>query len=1013
MNGRERRQRFFVRRGYQELSKAENMSLPPDFISDKAGSFSNINKANGCTSRNELRSLIIRTSGLSSASKATPMKQDISEMESSTPNETPAKRGRPKKEQSTPNETPLKRGRPKKEQSTPNETPLKRGRPKKEEGASNETPMKRGRPRKEENTPNEINNRRGSQKKDDLTARKTPNKDSNSFQNTSNVDVMQEVEVHPTQETTTTNKNILSKENQGESSSQIKYHPAQESTISTNVNIRNDENENELITNNLNESSEREVSENIRENAKRKEPMEDDDTFQGQKLISNGTMTRSGRLSNATNIPKDDISSKRIKIDYNESDDDDDEYVPEEKVEDNKEEINEIDMEVEHPKIEDIKQIKSMDNNSKINDYNYSNTFNESDNLNQDNGLSQKQNDSNYTQVIESPKNDKIKPTLARSRKIESEIRKQRTDLSLHRRMNDIYSAVAKADGIVEGSRELYQVYQNYVYGEMNPKAQEIDRVTMNRALGKLKEQGRLKETIISIPTYTGAPNRRKIVFLADIEIDSEKIRNKKEAIGHDLSTMYTKKPVLEAIQNDAVGIISMRNPRLNRARLPDNFIDDSKRDETRNAILTDIRACAGSYGYIFGKVAKARIVYLNLLRELLNKSKISSIINLEDGIFDIEYFRFDIPIGKHMEMLPWTNPVPEAYTYVNDSDNAQIRIKDLPENLKIVTSEIFKRKHRHINEALRLLWYLKLIEPLERINLTDNENFSNPKNYKHIQLSLKNKISYFKLNRNVSHLLLGESPKFIDTDIIMNNLNDAEKYWDELKSTTISKEKLSKKHFHQLEFEFTSLEDVVKIMERPTSWLPNFSMTNLQKLFLTSFINKSKKVDLSQFDQDLQLLSYTCAAPVDIIHNFIENELHKKKLNEESAEKSKAVKLVKSAKYNESIKAKTKSVREKLSNETPSIKSSEKSKVKKSKSNRKRDDLIESEGITVSPIEKDDSTHSEPRYTKKRLLSNVKLDQNEASFRYKRPLEHVIGKPIEEIIEENKIICKFNLLFL
>lgn len=959
MNGRERRQRFFTRKNYILLAEKEGLDIPvEDLVSDQSGSLNVINSALGCSSRQEYQASATRMIGSIGGQVATPKKL-----------------GRPPKAESSKSAmpTPKPKGRPRKSEAsqTPSEVPKKRGRPRKSEIIEDQ-PKKKGRASK--NTI-EIND---DDDDDEKTVKDVTKKHSELQEN-----VSESIPLNATPEETQPPSEVSLTTSQ--TAPQRAYHNPEldmvgdDNSHMSTPNKRQQLNTQEVAHNTIN------VTNDV-----------DKDSYLKKRKLRSRKSGIAPILIDVEDVSQDHISTKRKRVQSPQDSDESDAYEPGEdhdEKEDGTSENQGVEDEkgnIQEPQPKVITEVENQVNKLQYDTSQQQNAseINELDvKRDVDTAISDNQMESTMTST------SKLANGIPRSKttkKAIQQMRASRTDLSQHRRIQDLYNAIKGAGGMVEAVRELFDVYQKYVHGPNHETAAQIDRPVVRKTLNVLFNEGKLKETKVSSRTYGGASMQKRLIYVSDIDTHSEAFRKKKEELGQDLMKRYQPKASFKEVDTENIGYINFRR-KYAADNLPENCTDPSQKENIRNLILSDVKAMARLHGYMTGRFAKAHTLYSLLSQEMQQKDQLSSKMSDDEPIVCMNYFKRDIPLNMYMKLIPWTTFDEMAFEYKNDPSKSKLRIKDLPEHLQELVSLSFSKRRHFITECVRILWHLNLVELMEEIEVTD-EIVTDVSNLKGVrELKTPNRLLYFRLKKDGLFLSFEDKPVLID-GMTLNTNEDIDKYFERLKVLALSSQDASMTANEKSKNpDMTNFSHFASYIQKHQSWQNDMMLSAMQKRLLANYTGKRSDIPRPGTEEEYKEIAYTCGAPLPLVKRYIEEETSKQEklklgvtLHRPKKNKNTTKKLKKSSKYSRSIDA----------------------KVKKARSRHMRSE--ESEKDSFEDAEDAAIVEQIREFRKKNEKKKKSKPTKENPYRLDPPLSEPPGKSPEELIEEHKRLCKY-----
>jgi len=328
------------------------------------------------------------------------------------------------------------------------------------------------------------------------------------------------------------------------------------------------------------------------------------------------------------------------------------------------------------------------------------------------------------TEVHESKKNVVAKPNVSHLR-----------------RENELYRVVENMGGIVNiQTKEFFEEHMALLEsmakaGEATsaPIGTRTDKRTAATTFNNMERRGRIKQLKTAVMTHTGVRRPACIIYLPTIE------QGKLNAFLADLARSIQPTPsqqgnVLKLDERVEYGadptsvargalplqLLQMEEPGIDRkerwtknvARADQLFsYDDSV---IREVLLTERTTLGQLYGFIVGKVVRARELHLSALGAFDTRNPSSNIISHDHRIVDVSFFVHDIPLGLYCSLVSSLSHDEELTRFLTTEQGRQTLTRDIPPNLNFMLQIGRSRARSRFLDIFEMLRSLKLVTPLQ-----------------------------------------------------------------------------------------------------------------------------------------------------------------------------------------------------------------------------------------------------------------------------------------------------------
>lgn len=480
-------------------------------------------------------------------------------------------------------------------------------------------------------------------------------------------------------------------------------------------------------------------------------------------------------------------------------------------------------------------------------------------------------------------------------------------NLSLLRAENEIMRVVNESGGIANiASKEFFEARSRILTsleagGEpiSMPIGTQLDRRTLRKILDKLVEKGRLKTLTVTITPRSIQPRLAKLIFTPDTP--QEKLDNYIKSLQNSIPTVSTvmHKELENAVDFSGslstVDLPSQNMPSKSKAQFLENLNRPPKagseveylgdEEEIRIRLLDDSRTSSQVFGFILGKVRRARELHQFTLHTLSQPAGSSNIVSTGDRIMALSYYFQEIPVSTYFSIVSALEYNQELYDLMKTPSGRQTPVGDLPSSL-YETLKIGKARARsRIFDLMEVLVSLGLVVPLKptenhtpSITCTSN---SHPLSYDTVPITSDkgspNKMtSYWKFEEvaPIYHYSQINWPPPFYRDMPVRTADESMVYWQDLENACLEKGEVTPTAMESITGPCRCTSSVAHALRKRQSWSSAYKMSWAQDQYL-----QRKWTDpltgytpLSEEDGGRRLLIHICeivSAPFDTVYNF------------------------------------------------------------------------------------------------------------------------------------------------
>lgn len=308
------------------------------------------------------------------------------------------------------------------------------------------------------------------------------------------------------------------------------------------------------------------------------------------------------------------------------------------------------------------------------------------------------------------------------------------------RRENELYRVVEIMGGIVNiQTKEFFEEHMALLEsmakaGEATsaPVGTRTDKRTAATTFNNMEMRGRIKQLKTAIMTHTGVRRPASIVYLPTIE--QEKLNaffadlargiqpspqqgtvlklDERVEYGADPTSIARGALPLQLLQMEEPGIDRKERWSKNVARADQLFSYDD--NIIREVLLTERTTLGQLYGFIVGKVVRARELHLSALGAFDTGNPSSNIISQDRRILDVSFFVHDIPLGLYCSLVSSLSHDEDLTRFLTTDQGRQTLARDIPSNLNFLLQIGRSRARSRFLDILEMLRALKLVTPLQ-----------------------------------------------------------------------------------------------------------------------------------------------------------------------------------------------------------------------------------------------------------------------------------------------------------
>jgi len=469
--------------------------------------------------------------------------------------------------------------------------------------------------------------------------------------------------------------------------------------------------------------------------------------------------------------------------------------------------------------------------------------------------------------------------------------------MSHARRDNEFYRVIQEFGGItIANVKEFADAHVTLLAtlaeaGEpaSGPPGTRVDRRTIDTTLSKLEKDGRIKtlKTVLITPIFT----TRKVTIAYLSHLEEGKVQGFMSALNQGNPNRTTVDVPEKPDQTPDLPPQPTRSiPPLTRstgAAVPHDAA-------VRESIVADVHGhgVAQMYGFIVGKIARARKLHLLALRPLELENKDSpNIISRSARILHLDYFLRDISIADYCSLLSVRSPIDGLASLVHPESGSSPALWDVPENILSALGLGASRSRNRLMELLSILGDLGVLAPLQQSQsetpfLTCEQNGNHPSRFDVVpqeswNTSAANLAPKYWHIRPSAPIHLWASPTNPPPPwktFPLRTHAEGEEFWNNLKEVCLYPS-LAEKVQNEEEVAPDDQPNfaIRNSLRRDAGWLATYYMSSHQETFLNKFLDNPPLSDDEGAKIQLAHLSWVTIAPEHVIKEFYTTTLDRR----------------------------------------------------------------------------------------------------------------------------------------
>ncbi|TFK36810.1 hypothetical protein BDQ12DRAFT_633054 [Crucibulum laeve] len=465
-----------------------------------------------------------------------------------------------------------------------------------------------------------------------------------------------------------------------------------------------------------------------------------------------------------------------------------------------------------------------------------------------------------------------------------------RVNVSHLRRENELYRVLENLGGVVNvQTKEFFDAHMSLIeslakVGEPTsaPIGTRTDKRTASKTLNNLERHGRIKLVKANVTTHTGVNRQTCIAYLPELGEErlntflmdlSRGIQPPPQQLGNfvkiDERVEYGADPTstsrgalpLQLLQMEQPGDDRKERWSKNLARAEQLFKYD---DATIREVLLAERTTLGQmYGFIVGKVVRARELHLSALKAFDASSTSPNIVSKDKRIIDISFFCHDLPLGLYCSLVSSLSHDDRLTHFFSTEEGRQTLVHDLPAHIHSVLQIGRSRARSRFLDILETLRSLKLVTPLQPTEsetpwITCEANGDHPIAFQQASMqgwTINTPISapaywHFSDIAPIHLWAIAETLPPFWKDVPINTWDEGVIYWNLLRDACTNTQIAPNQNSESSAGNISASISVARSLRRAVSWNPDYVLTWHQMQYLKQFVDISSGHTLLQ-DED------------------------------------------------------------------------------------------------------------------------------------------------------------------
>ncbi|WWC96759.1 hypothetical protein V866_003632 [Kwoniella sp. B9012] len=475
-----------------------------------------------------------------------------------------------------------------------------------------------------------------------------------------------------------------------------------------------------------------------------------------------------------------------------------------------------------------------------------------------------------------------------------------RVDLGTIRKANELVQVLHDNGGVMMDSKLIHE-HRNWTFKYAGtdhpiapPVAYGMDRLVVKKTVSILLSDGRIKETIVSVPTPTGRWVKSSVLYLTNLPHEQLQayIRQMSTSVSQSMTPNARRgKPETPSLPATPYTELKRSAPRNGGKLAYDatptrNSISGAPRpfSERRTALLKELKVVGQLLGWKASRVVRAQILHRAILRAL-SREGCGSVVSMSPRIFAFPLLCEDITAEEWFSCCLLLQYNEEIEHWLRDPVNRATKVKDVPRQYRPLGGFGGSSTKAKMNTLLQIMVALKIISPVVPVAKQESDFFGDHSESNGFKVESGSINSTFYLLHDMVPVyhIASLPPPFLGL-LPARNEEEINSLWSTIKKASLEMqvdalgrigERIKPTLPHAAKFEDTldlSI-DYTKLLQRPKRWKSELTLLPIQKAALDEVFDRTTGQSSINTQQELEDFAYENALPLP----FLETEIKRR----------------------------------------------------------------------------------------------------------------------------------------
>lgn len=414
------------------------------------------------------------------------------------------------------------------------------------------------------------------------------------------------------------------------------------------------------------------------------------------------------------------------------------------------------------------------------------------------------------------------------------------------------------------------------------PAGTIMDKRTLETLIRTMEDRGAVKIRKTTLPDQIAHRRQVTILYLPTISEEALKAfveSSNKRTPGRPNERTSLRKTVGDYSETNIPGTSSA-----GQHAWPD--LANLSPEKVREYMLTDPHISAQLFGFIAGRVARAREMHLFTLSQLSDPIATSPyFVSKDDFIVDIRYFWNDIPISTYCSIVSANHYLPALEDVLSNGETRNHRVKELSDSLKDHLALGRSRCRYKFFDCLSILKELGIARPMARATGSDFDvvvqaqdssevHFKAHDSLRGIEALLDTTYWQFNFIAPVYHFSISAETSPFVSEVPVASVTEGVEYWATLRSASLGSD-FGFPHSISDHGPFTGDPEVRRIIRRKAAWSMEYRLSPRQMEYLSDFVAPGtgdipEVEDANNPDDPFNVLCYAIVAPPAVVSAYL-----------------------------------------------------------------------------------------------------------------------------------------------